>query len=149
MKAIDITYNLLFSKKENGEYNYIVGVSLSANNNVLYGKEIFIPNNIDKGRDNLFQALGYIGTYGNNEYDESIHYILLPDKTADALMLGVKDDCVQQLEKICTQQKESYKDPKRWRFNLKFIQEKDVLDFIKSRPEKLAIKQIQEYERSH
>ena len=48
MKAIDITYNLLFSKKENGEYNYIVGVSLSANNNVLYGKEIFIPNNIDK-----------------------------------------------------------------------------------------------------
>lgn len=148
MKAIEFTYELLFSKNKNGEYNYIVRVNPSANN-ILYGKEIFIPNNIDKGRHNLFQALGYIGAYGNNGYDESIHYILLPDKTADALMLGVKDDCVQQIEEICTQQKESYKDPKRWRFDLKFIQEKDVLNFIKSRPERLAIEQIEKYERSY
>lgn len=153
MKAIDFTYDLLFSKNKNGAYNYIVEMDKSYKKNYLYGKEIFIPAQIDKGRDNLFQALGYIGAYGNNSYDESIHYLFMPERTIDALILGIKDDFSLYIEDICTKQKKSYKDPKKWQFRLKFIIENDVVSFIKERGEivgsQLETKQIEEYVRVH
>lgn len=153
MKAIDFTYDLLFSKNKNGAYNYIVEMDKSYKKNYLYGKEIFIPAQIDKGRDNLFQALGYIGAYGNNSYDESINYLFMPERTIDALILGIKDDLSLYIEDICTKQKTSYKDPKKWQFRLKFIIENDVVSFIKERGEivgsQLETKQIEEYVRVH
>ena len=149
MKAIDFTYELLFSKNKNREYKYINDINPLDTKNVLYGKEIFIPDNIDKGRNYLFQALGYIGAYGNNNFDESIHYMFMPNKTIDTLLLGVKDNYVSLIENICTKQKHSYKDPKRWSFNLTFILENEVVNFIKNRSEQLAIDQIEKYERSY
>ena len=153
MKAINFTYDLLFSKNKNGKYNHIVEMDKSYEKNYLYGKEIFIPTQIKNGRDNLFQALGYIGAYGNNSYDESIHYLFMPNQTVDALMLGIKDDFVLYIEDVCTKQKASYKDPTKWQFRLKFILESDVVSFIKGRGEitgsQLETKQIEEYVRVH
>ena len=152
MKAVNFTYDFLFSKRENGEYNYIVEINPLSSKNILYGKEIFVPANIDKGRNNLFQALGYIGAYGNNEYDESIHYLFMPQKTVNALMLGTKNDFVIQIEDICDKQKKSYKNPKAWSFKLKFILESEVLEFLKGRSERindiLTLEQVEKYESS-
>lgn len=151
MKAIDFTYDFLFSKNGKGEYNHIIEMDKTYEKNLLYGKEIFIPAQIVKGRDYLFQALGHIGAYGNNEHDESIHYLFMPDRTIDALMLGIKDDFALYIEDFCTKQKASYKDPGRWRFRLKFIIEHEVISFIRERGKKvgseLETKQIEEYVR--
>lgn len=149
MEPIEFTYELLFSKNKKGEYKYINVINTLGTKNALYGKEIFIPENIDKGRNYLFQALGYIGAYGNNSFDESIHYMFMPNKTIDALLLGIKDDYTLFIEDLCKKQKSSYKDPKRWIFNFTFILENEVVDFIKNRPEPLAIEQIEKYERSY
>lgn len=153
MNALDFNYKLLFSKNKKGEYKHAIIIPQDSMDNILYGKEIFIPETIKSGRDYLFQALGYIGAYGNNYYDETIQYMFLPDKTLDLLMIGVKDEYVLQIEDICTKQKESYKDPKKWKFRMKFIFEKEVVSFIKRRGKyvgsALETEQIEKYERSY
>ena len=146
MKNINITYDFLLSKNKNGEYNHIMLIS---EKNILYGKEIYIPKYIAKGRDYLFQALGCIGSYGNNIYDDTIDYIFVTDNTIDSLMLGVKNGLIQEIEDICKNQIKSLKNPSKWRFNLKLIIERNVVEFIKNSTEPLAIEQILKYEQEH
>lgn len=130
--SINITYNFLFGKKANGEYNHILTINKNGKANPLYNKEIYIPK-IERDRDVLFQSLGYIGCYANNYFDPTIDYIFLPDCTVDNFQFGIKDDFIKWIEFTCEEQKRKSKDPKRWRFNMTFILENEVVDFIKQR----------------
>lgn len=131
---IDITYDFLFRKKANGEYNHILSIDKNSITNPLYNKEIYVPA-IDKNRDILFQLLGYTGSYANNYFDNTIDYILLPDQTVDSFQFGIKDDIIKWIEGSCAEQKR--KNPKRWRFNMIFILENEVVGFIKKRAERV------------
>lgn len=136
MKAIDITYELLFCKNKDGNYKYIK-VLYDNLLNPLYGREIYIPEQISNNRDYFFQALGNIGAYGNNDFVTTIHYFLLSDTTVDQLQFGIKDDCIKLIEKMCDEQKQKSKDPKRWKFNMTFIFENDVVKFITDRSKRI------------
>lgn len=129
---IDISYDFLFSKKSGGEYNHILSIDKNDLTNPLYNKEIFVLN-IDGNRDVMFQALGYTGCYANNFYDSTIHYILLPNSTIDKLLFEDKDEVIKWIETTCEEQRAKSKDPKRWRFNMKFVLESEVVNFIKER----------------
>lgn len=131
--GIDITYNFLFSKKEKGGYNHILSIDKNGVSNPLYNKEVYIPPSIDKNRDILFQALGYIGCYANNYFDTTIHYILLPNNTIDNIQFGVKDEVIQWIESTCDEQRSKSKKPNSWKFHMVFVLEDEVIQYIKQR----------------
>lgn len=133
---INITYDFLFRKKANGEYYHILSINKNSTINPLYNKEVYIPI-IKKDRDILFQSLGYTGCYANNYFDQTIDYIILPDCTVDNFQFGIKDDFIKWIESTCEEQKRKSKDPKRWRFNMTFILENEVIGFIKKRAERV------------
>lgn len=131
---IDFTYNFLFSKDKKGSYNYIISINKDGYCNPLYGKELYIPKT-DGDKDVLFQSLGYIGCFANNHYDRTIDYVVMPNDTLDKLQFGIKDELVFWIEEVCKEQVKNSKDPKKWRFNMKFIFEKEVIDYVRYRGE--------------
>ena len=135
--GINITYEFLFGKNANGEYNHILSIDKNSITNPLYDKEIYVPT-IDKNRDILFQSLGYTGCYANNYFDQTIDYILLPDRTIDSFQFGIKDDTIKWIESTCEEQKRKSKNPKRWKFNMTFILENEVVEFVKKRAERVG-----------
>lgn len=133
-KQIDITYAFLFQTDADGKYKHIHIMKDRVNERVLnplYGKELYIPS--IPGKDSLSQALGNLGVFGNNEYDSTIDYFLLPDQTVDNLLFGIKDNVIAYIEDICEKQKAKAKKESKWRFNMMFILENDVANFIKER----------------
>ena len=150
MKAINFTYEFLFDKNKNGEFKYIK--TLRDNGlNPLYGKELYIPSTIVENRDYFFQSLGNLGAYGNNDFDSTIHYFLLPNETVDKLQFGIKDEVILSIEQICEDQKRKSKDPRKWRFNITFIHEHEVIDFITTRSKRInddiTLHLIEKYEK--
>lgn len=138
---IEITYKFLFGKNSNGDYNHILSIDKNSKTNPLYNKEIYIPT-IDRNREVLFQSLGYMGSYANNYFDQTIDYILLPDKTVDNIQFGIKDEIIKWIESTCEEQKSKSKNSKRWRFNMTFVLENEVIDFVKNRAERVGEKCI-------
>lgn len=133
-KQIDITYDFLFQTDPERRYKYIHLMKERMNERVLnplYGKELYIPS--IPGKDSLSQALGNLGAFGNNEYDSTVDYFLIPDQTIDNLLCGIKDKVIAYIENICEKQKAKAKKESKWRFNMIFILENDVVNFIKER----------------
>lgn len=133
---IEISHNFLFSKNAEGKYNHILSIDKKCIINPLYNKEVYIPD-IKKNRDVLSQALGYTGCYANNYFDSTTHYILLPDSTIDNFQFGIKDKVIEWVESTCEEQKAKAKDPKRWKFNMTFVLENEVIEFITNRAKRV------------
>lgn len=132
---MEITYDFIFKKKANGEYYYIQPIDKNSIINPLYNKEIYVPA-IERNRDILIQSLGYMGCCSNNYFDSTIDYIFLPDSTVDNFQFGIKDDIIKWIESACEDQKS--KNPKLWKFSMKFIIENEVIDYIKKRAERVG-----------
>ena len=135
---ITITYDFLFGKTSTGEYSHILSIDKNSITNPLYNKEVYVPTIYKTNRDILFQSLGYTGCYANNHFDTTIDYILLPDRTVDNFQFGIKDEVIKWIESTCEEQKRKSKDPKRWKFNMMFILENEVVEFVKNRAERVG-----------
>lgn len=132
LKPIIITYDFLFNDYENEELKdkRVHHPVRTDKGNSLYGKEIYVRP-IKGDRDVLFQSLGYIGAYANNYYDSTIHFVLLSDETVELLRNGTRDEHIRWAEQECERQRASWKDPKKWKFRMRFIVEGEVIDFMR------------------
>lgn len=96
--------------------------------NPISQKEIYVPTIPRIDMSVLYQIIGNLGGYANNEYYDDTNMIMLSDETLHKLQQGIKDEVILGIEN-------RYNKSNTKIFNIQFTSESDFINWVKLRME--------------
>ena len=115
----------------------------NGNENPMSQKEIYVPKETGIQTDYLYQIIGNLGGYANNEYYDDTNLVMLSLDTLNNLKHGNKDDVIKNIEN-------TYNNSDAILFNVQFTSEPDFIKWVRKRmeifPDESTIALLHKYE---
>lgn len=96
--------------------------------NVFSRKEFYIGKELEGNRLSLFQMIGNLGGFSNDDIDSTTDIILISNKSVESLKNGITDDTITYIEN-------NYNTNKSVNFKYKFVTEAEFVYYYKHRIE--------------